>query len=80
MSQHDMVTESHNNIIKIWENLRTPHTFYYFIEKVFEHIHDQSVLMKIMKFLEENYSSKFPEKIKGKVFLLYKIYLYLEEK
>ena len=41
LSQHDLVIESKSQIEKNWESLRTPHIFYYFIEKVFEHIHDQ---------------------------------------
>ena len=52
LSQHDMVIDSRQKIIRNYEKLKSAHTFFYFIAKVFEHISHQETLREIINYLE----------------------------
>ena len=71
-----MVTDCRERIKENWNYIRTEHTFFYFIEELFLNIDDLQTLESIMEFIDSKYI--IPEKIKGNVFLLHKIYAYLE--
>lgn len=82
LSQHDMVIESREAIIKNFEKLRSAHTFYYFISKIFEHITGegkQEKLRELVDFLESTYSI-IPDKIRHKIFLMHSMYSFFEAK